>query len=214
MGFMKRNRKEWIVRIVLLVVGLIIAHLGVTLFVVSELGSDTFTIFVQGMANIAGITLGTMHVITLCVLTVLMLIFAKGYIKVGSIVCATCGGWIIDFFVWLFDGRISADSSMVVRIIVMLLGVVILSAGMSLVIKSDAGTGPNDLVAIILTDKINKFQFRTVRIGCDIFFTACGFILGATVGIGTVAALVLVGPTVQWFMPKSEKAVAKVVGRL
>lgn len=210
---MKRSVKEWVVRIILLVIGLIIAHLGVTLFVVSELGSDTFTIFVQGMANIVGISLGTMHVITLCILTVLMLIFAKGYIKIGSIVCATCGGWIIDFFVWLFDGRISADSAMIVRIVVMLLGVVILSAGMSLVIKSDAGTGPNDLVAIILTDKLKKFQFRTVRIGCDIFFTTCGFILGATVGIGTVAALVLVGPVVQWFMPKSEKVVEKVVAK-
>lgn len=210
---MKRSVKEWIVRIVLLVIGLIIAHLGVTLFVVSELGSDTFTIFVQGMANIVGISLGTMHVITLCVLTVLMLIFAKGYIKIGSIVCATCGGWIIDFFIWMFDGRISADSAMWIRIIVMLLGVIILSAGMSLVIKSDAGTGPNDLVAIILTDKLKKFQFRTVRIGCDIFFTTCGFVLGATVGIGTVAALVLVGPVVQWFMPKSEKVIEKVVAK-
>lgn len=208
---MKRDIKEWVIRIILLVLGLIVAHLGVTLFVVSELGSDTFTIFVQGMANIVGITLGTMHVITLCILTVFMLIFAKGYIKIGSIVCATCGGWIIDFFVWLFDGRVSADSAMWIRIIVMLLGVVILSAGMSLVIKSDAGTGPNDLVAIILTDKIKKFQFRTVRIGCDIFFTACGFLLGATVGIGTVAALMLVGPTVQWFMPKSEKLVGVVL---
>lgn len=211
---MKRSVKEWVVRIVLLLIGLTIAHLGVTLFVVSELGADTYTIFVQGLANIAGISLGTMHVITLCVLTVLMLIFAKGYIKVGSVVCAVCGGWIIDFFVWVFDGRISADSAMIIRVITMLLGVVILSIGMSLVIKSDAGTGPNDLVAVILTDKLKKFQFRTVRIGCDIFFTTCGFLLGATVGIGTVAALVLVGPVVQWCMPKSEKVVEKVVSKI
>lgn len=51
----------------------------------------------------------------------------------------------------------------------MILGCVILSIGMSIVIKSNAGTGPNDLIAIILTDKLQKFQFRWVRMTCDLF---------------------------------------------
>ena len=37
----------WILRIVLLVVGLTIAHLGVTLFMQSSLGSDPFNVLIQ-----------------------------------------------------------------------------------------------------------------------------------------------------------------------
>ena len=88
---------------------------------------------------------------------------------------------------------------------------VILSIGMALVISSDAGTGPNDLVAVILTDKLKRFQFRTVRICCDLFFIITGFLLGGTVGIGTVAAAFLVGPVVQIFRPIHERAIQRIL---
>lgn len=91
---------------------------------------------------------------------------------------------------------------------------VILSIGMALVISSDAGTGPNDLVAVILTDKLKRFQFRTVRICCDLFFIITGFLLGGTVGIGTVEAAFLVGPVVQIFRPIHERAIQRIFKEL
>ncbi len=210
----RRNAKELVLRMVLLLIGLTIAHLGVTMFLVTELGTDTFTIFVQGLSNLIGITIGQMHVIVLCIITIIMLVFAKGYIKAGSVVCAVCGGWIIDFFLWLFDGRISGDSTMIVRFVTMALGCVVLAVGMSLVIRSDAGTGPNDLVAIVITDKLKRFQFRYVRIACDATFTLIGFLLGGTIGIGTVVAIMLTGPVVQFFLPISEKLVNLLVKKI
>ena len=209
---MQRSKKEWCMRIVLLLVGLIVAHLGVTMFLISELGADTFTIFVQGLAKSVGVTIGTMHVIVLCSITLLMLIFARGYIKIGSIVCAVFGGWIIDFFIMLFDKRINIDSPMTIRVGIMIIGCFILSMGMSLVIKSDAGTGPNDLIAIIFTDKLKRVEFRWVRMSCDVVFIVLGLLLGGTIGVGTVVAAILIGPIVQWFLPKSERLVVKVIG--
>ena len=41
---MKRTGKEWGLRIIILLIGLTIAHLGVTLFLLSDLGSDPFKI--------------------------------------------------------------------------------------------------------------------------------------------------------------------------
>ena len=83
-----------------------------------------------------------------------MLLTTKGYVKPGTILCAFCGGPIIDFFTWLLGDIVNADSILPWRIVAMILGCVILSIGMSIVIKSNAGTGPNDLIAIILTDKL------------------------------------------------------------
>lgn len=203
----KRDAKAWARALVILLIGLTVAHLGVTLFLLSELGTDTFTVFIQGLSRTVHLTVGTVHVIVLCILMVIMLVTTKGYVKPGTVVCAFCGGPIIDLFTWLFGGYINADAAMVIRVVSMIAGCVILSAGMSIVINSNAGTGPNDLVAIILSDKIQSVEFRWVRVGCDLFFVVLGFLLGGTVGVGTIVAVFLTGPLVQFWLPKTKRVV-------
>ncbi len=204
-----RSKKEWLIGLVVLFIGLTIAHLGVSLFLLSALGSDPFTVLIQGISIMVGVSIGTCHVIALVLLMLVMLKATKGYVKPGTVVCAFCGGWIIDLFLWLFGDAVTAASPMAVRLVVLVLGCIILSLGMSIVIKSNSGTGPNDLIAIILTDKLKKFPFSRVRMGCDVVFTLAGFLMGGVVGIGTLVAVVLIGPTVQFFLPRSEKMIAR-----
>lgn len=207
-----RSLKGWIKALAVLLSGLVIAHLGVALFLQSSLGTDTFTVFIQGLSRLTGLTVGTVHVIILCALMLVMLLTTKGYVKPGTVVCAFCGGPIIDFFSWLLRDAVNGASPMAVRILSMLAGCVILSLGMSVVINSNAGTGPNDLIAILLSDRLPRIQFRWVRVGCDLFFVVAGFLLGGTVGAGTIAAVCLTGPLVQFWLPRSALAVQAVLG--
>lgn len=213
----QRTPKLWAIGLTQLLIGLIIAHLGVTLFLLSNLGTDTFTVFIQGLSKTVGLSIGTCHVIVLIILGTVMLITTRGYVKPGTVVCAFCGGWIIDFFMWVLGGFINDTLPLFLRLITLVLGLVILSLGMSIVICSNSGTGPNDLVAIILSDKLNKkinIQFRYVRIGCDVFFVLLGFILGGKVGIGTILAAILTGPVVQFFLPRVSKLTHRICPEL
>lgn len=75
---MKRSIKETILRLALLFVGLTIAHLGVTLFLLTDLGADPFNVFVQGLFRtlqsfIKILTHGYTHV-TICILIILVLL--------------------------------------------------------------------------------------------------------------------------------------------
>ena len=90
----------------------------------------------------------------------------------------------------------------------MLMGCIILSLGMAVVINSEAGTGPNDLIAIVLSDKIAKIEFRWIRVLCDIVFVTFGWLLGGTVGIGTIVAVFLTGPLVQFWLPITKRLIA------
>ena len=45
----KQTLRTWAVRVVLLLVGLTVAHLGVTLFLQADLGSDPFNVLIQGL---------------------------------------------------------------------------------------------------------------------------------------------------------------------
>ena len=195
----------------ILFVGLAVAHLGVTLFLLSDLGTDTFTVFAQGLARRAGWSVGMMQMTVVCILMVLMLLTTKGYVKPGTVVCAVCGGPIIDFFTWILGGYINGDSGIAVRGLSVVAGCVILALGMSIVINSNAGTGPNDLVAIILSDKIGKIEFRWVRMACDVVFVGLGFVLGGTVGAGTIVAVFLTGPLVQFWLPKTKKIIGSIL---
>ena len=83
-------------------------------------------------------------------------------------------------------------------------GCLILAFGMTIVIHSQAGTGPNDLVAVVLSDKLKK-PFGPVRVAVDCAFAGIGLALGGVLGIGTVVCAFLVGPAAQLFFPVSEQ---------
>lgn len=216
---MKRSIKETLYRVIILLVGLTIAHLGVTLFLLADLGADPFNVLVQGifrtLSEITGWTLlthGRTH-IAICFLIILILLFVdRTYIKIGTILCMICGGPIIDFFTVFLMFLFPEGCSIVWKLIALALGCLILAYGMTIVIKSDAGTGPNDLVAVVISNKLHR-KFSIVRVIVDVLFVLVGFLLGGSFGIGTIICAFLVGPVAGFFLPINEKLVQSVLDR-
>ena len=208
---MKRSLKETCIRILILFAGLTIAHLGVTLFLLADLGADPFNVLIQGIyrstSQIPGWpiqTHGNTHIVICFIIIVALLIIDRSYIKAGTILCMIFGGPIIDVFTLLLSGLFQNMDSLVWKIIVNGVGCIVLAFGMTIVIKSDAGTGPNDLVAIVAADKLKK-NFGFLRILTDVVFVLTGFLLGGGIGIGTVICAFLVGPVANIFLPFHEK---------
>lgn len=205
--------KEKVIRLVILFLGLVIAHLGVTLFLLADLGADPFNVLIQGLRLlIIGVTPvspthGTVHMCVCFLIILVLLVVDRSYVKAGTVVCMFCGGPIIDFFTWLLAGLNIGQMALPPKIIVLVLGCVILATGMSIVIRSEAGTGPNDLVAVVISDKTGK-RFGIVRMITDAAFLLTGFFLGGRFGIGTVVCVFLVGPVAEFCMPFSGSLVA------
>lgn len=212
--------KQIFVRIIILFVGLTIAHLGVSLFLLANFGSDPFNVMIQGLSRTITeithstiLTHGNTHV-SVSILIIMVLLFVdKSYIKVGTLICMFCGGPIIDAFNFLLGDLITSESSFALRLFSNALGCVILACGMSIVIKSNAGTGPNDLVGVVISDKLNK-KFSLVRMTVDACFLICGYLLGGSVGVGTLICLFLVGPVAGFFLPKSEHLVNNIIKKI
>ncbi len=78
---MKRSLREWLIRILILMIGLTIAHLGVTLFLLTDLGSDPFNVLIQGLfrtlSSLTGwafLSHGRVHVaVSLLIILILLL---------------------------------------------------------------------------------------------------------------------------------------------
>ena len=216
---MKRSAKEILLRVVILMVGLTIAHLGVTLFLLSDLGADPFNVLVQGVCRTVedafhwGLSHGSVHRIICFLIILILLIVDRRYVKIGTLLCMFCGGPIIDFFTLLLGGVFNAGSPLWLRYVMLAAGCVILAFGMTVVIKSDAGTGPNDLVALVISEKM-KWRFGIVRICTDAVFVIVGFLLGGVFGAGTVICAFLVGPMADIFLPRNEKWINALLQKL
>ena len=214
---MKFNTKELVIRVILLMIGLTIAHFGVTLFILADLGSDPFNVLVQGifrtirnLLDLSFITHGRVHIVICFIIILALLVVDKTYVKIGTILCMIFGGPIIDIFTVVLAPIFSISDSLIFKIFLLALGCVILAYGMTIVIKSDAGTGPNDLVAVVISDKSKK-KFSIVRIIVDVSFVVAGFLLGGSLGIGTVICAFCVGPVAGHFLPVNEKLVNNVM---
>ena len=213
---MKRSLKETFLRVAILMMGLAIAHLGVTLFLLSNLGADPFNVLVQGVCRTLeaatgwGLSHGSVHRILCFGIILVLLIVDRSYVKLGTLLCMFCGGPIIDFFTWLLSPVMNGDSPLSLRFLMLAAGCGILAFGMTLVIKSDAGTGPNDLVALVISEK-SKAKFSLVRVLTDLSFVVAGYFLGGVFGVGTVVCSFLVGPVAGFFLPRNEKRVQAVL---
>ena len=197
-------------RVVLLLIGLCIAHLGVTLFLQTELGSDPFNVFVQGLFRSvpwlawAAMTHGRVHLLVSLLILLVLLMADRSYVGVGTVLCMALGGPIIDVYTLWLAPVIHGGLPLLWRLGLLVAGCLILAFGMTIVIRSQAGTGPNDLVAVALSDKLKK-PFGPVRVAVDCAFAGIGLALGGVLGIGTVVCAFLVGPAAQLFFPVSEQ---------
>ncbi|MCR4588932.1 MAG: hypothetical protein K5682_11030 [Lachnospiraceae bacterium] len=204
-------KEQWI-RLLALFIGLIIAHLGVTLFLLADLGADPFNVLIQGIrllilqTGLLTPTHGTVHMCICFLIILILLLVDRSYIKAGTLVCMFFGGPIIDVFTWLLDPLKISERTLPVKIPVLVLGCVILAFGMSMVVRSEAGTGPNDLVSVVISEKSGK-RFGIVRILTDVLFVGIGFVLGGTFGMGTIICAFLVGPVAEKCMPVSSRFV-------
>ena len=81
-----RSVREEAVRLVLLLAGLCVAHLGVTLFLQTDLGSDPFNVFVQGLFRFLPwpgfMTHGRVHLLVSLVIMVVLLVVDRKFVRI------------------------------------------------------------------------------------------------------------------------------------
>jgi len=215
-------------RLILFFVGMSIIQFGVALFLKTNIGSDTFTVFTQGLASmlnktvlkdfflvklIAGssqVTTGVANMMILVVLFVIILFTERSRIKIVTLICVIGVGPIIDIGVRVVSYFPVESSNYLVKMLLVLAGCFIIAIGFSIQSASNLGVAPNDIIPFIIQGR-TKFQYRWIRIGLDAVYLIVGFALGGTVGVGTIIAMLSTGPFIQLCLPYGEKFVNLIV---
>ena len=186
-----------------------IIQFGVALFLRMNIGSDPFTVFTQGLANTLNnlgmnVTTGTANRIILVVLFSIILLLNKNHIKIGTIICFIGVGPIIDLGVRVVSVLPVESYSYLLKMFLIALGCFIIAIGFSILSATKVGVAPNDIIPFIIKERINC-EYRWIRICMDAFLLIGGFMLGGTVGVGTIIAMATTGPFIQLCLPYGQK---------
>ena len=99
-------------------------------------------------------------------------------------------------------------TSLVVRIIILIIAILTFAIGCGLGIACKMGIGCFQFPPIWLAD-ISKIKLTYTQVITDAIFFLIGWSLGGVVGIGTVLGVLLTGPILTWTIKKSEKFIDK-----
>lgn len=157
----------------------------------SRLGLDPWSVLHEGLSKQLGLALGTVDII----LSVLILVtwFPLRQVPGIGTVAATFG---IGASTNIAMDVIDAPVALLPRFGLLIIGSILIAIGTGLYLSVDLGPGARDGLMTGLHQRTN-LSIRAVRIGMELAVLVIGFVLGGTVGLGTVIYAVAIGPMVQ-----------------
>lgn len=183
-------------RLVQLFAGLILYGVSMAFMIESGLGLDPWDVFHQGLSKVTGLSFGLV-VILVGVPVLLIWIPLRQRPGVGTLANLVVIGVVVDRALALLP----AGGAMPVRIGYLVGGIVLNAIATALYIGSRLGPGPRDGLMTGFVGRFPKLSVRLVRTAIEVTVLGAGFLLGGTVGVGTVAYAFGIGPLVQLFLP-------------
>jgi uncharacterized membrane protein YczE len=178
-------------RFLRLLVGLFMFGLGTSLMLRAQLGIDPWTVFAEGLSLVTGISIGLVTV--LVGLTVLLFwIPLKQRPGIGTVANALLIGPFMEVGLYLVD----TPPTLPLKIIFFSTGLLMVAIGSGWYIGTGLGPGPRDGLMTGLHQRFGWPLWLT-RTGIEVTVVVSGWLLGGTVGIGTVAFALLIGPLIQ-----------------
>lgn len=183
------------VRVVSLVVGLFICALGVVLLLEADLGLGPWDVLTQGILRHTGGSFGGVTVAVSFV--VLALAWGLGArLGVGTFANAILIGTFIDLLLRIDAVEEFDRQPLAVRVAMLVVGLGCFGIGSALYLGAALGAGPRDSLMLVISHRTHT-RIGLVRAGLESTVAVVGFLLGGTVGIGTVAFALTIGWSVE-----------------
>lgn len=176
--------------------GLVLYGVAIGLMISANVGLDPWTVFAQGWSRTVGIPIGIMTVL-IGIGVLLLWIPLKQRPGIGTVLNVIVIGPVIDLTLLVVD----TPDALVARWVVFIGGLALLALATGLYIGAGFGPGPRDG---LMTGAHARFGWPVwaVRTGVEVTVLATGWMLGGTVGLGTVAFALLIGPMVGVTLPR------------
>jgi uncharacterized membrane protein YczE len=182
------------VRLVQLYAGLLVYGVSSSLLVLAGLGLDPWDVFHQGLSRTFGLSIGTWTIIVGAVVLLLWIPLRQrpGIGTLSNVV-------LIGLTMNVILGHVHAPHALGVRIACLVCGVLLNGVATGAYIGAGFGPGPRDGLMTGLAAR--GHSIRVVRTSIELGVLGTGWLLGGTVGVGTVVYALAIGPLAHVFVP-------------
>ncbi|MEV8395223.1 MULTISPECIES: hypothetical protein [unclassified Streptomyces] len=181
-------------RLLQLYAGLALYGASAALLVRGGLGLEPWGVLHQGLAELTGLTMGVVSIIVGAVV-LLLWIPIRQRPGLGTVSNVFVVGIAMDAALAL----VPEGHGLAVRVPLLIAGIVLNGVATGLYIAARFGPGPRDGLMTGL-HRLTGRSLRLVRTGIEVAVVVTGFVLGGSVGIGTVAYALAIGPLAQLFL--------------
>ena len=196
-------------RVFELFLGLIAYGVSMVMMFQSDLGLMPWDVLHQGIALQGGWSMGRVT-IAVSFAVLLMWIPIRQKPGFGTVCNAVVIGLVFDAVNgWIGDRLL--DASLASRIALLVGGIVLNGAATAAYLGAHFGPGPRDGLMTGLVRRTGR-SVRLVRTLIEGSVLVSGYLLGGTLGLGTLAYMLLIGPLIQtmlpWFDPRARASAA------
>ena len=182
-------------RLLQLLIGLFLYGIGIALIVRGAVGVAPWDVLTQGIDSHVHLGFGLVTTI-ISGIVLLLWIPLRQRLGIGTVANALLVGPSADVGLWL----IPADLTLWVRVLLFASGLVLLAVASGIYIGADLGTGPRDGLMTGLHRRLG-WPIWLCRLLVESTVLVAGWMLGGTVGVGTVIFAVCIGPLVHRALP-------------
>ena len=206
----KRNdmsKLEWIIKLIIIVVGSVVAAYGITLALYAGFGGATLAVLWQGISKTFHVSIGTASMIVAIVMIVFAFFYDRSQIHIGTILYQIVYSFCVD----LFANAHVYSTHIWVNALIMLLGIVLFAIGTGFYAAASLGRGSYEALTFSLAEK-NNWQVKIVRMVLDVVMVVTGVMLGGKFGICTIVTILISGPVIQFAAAKTKKLICVACG--
>ncbi|MFD6209417.1 YitT family protein [Peribacillus sp. NPDC060253] len=183
-----------------------ILTLGISLTILSDLGTSPFDALLVGLSIKVGLTVGSWEVIL-----AFMMIFCNAFLKRQrpeflGLLTAFITGLAID--IWLFILHLLMNPEhWFSKLVCLGIGLIVIGLGTAIYLQTNFAPIPVDRLMLIIRD-LTKMNILFSKTLIYLLFLTMAIIFNGPIGIGTLLTVCLGGPILHYFMPIIERVLS------
>ncbi|OCN05495.1 hypothetical protein A4S06_08570 [Erysipelotrichaceae bacterium MTC7] len=179
-------------KVLFLSTGAIILGVGIGLAIVSGHGGDAISVFSEGISKTFEISIGVASMVFYVLFMIPMLVIDRKQFGIGTILSPIICAITLDLFLTF----VSLKMTTVEAIFCLLMGIVLIGVGIGIYISVGLGRSSYDAIILSIGNKLEK-PLWIVKGSADLMLCIFGTLLGGTIGLGPVCAVIFIGPVLE-----------------